>query len=248
MPPVEVLFNAGLAAYLAGALAGLAAWRRPAAARVVGFALALAGTLLQAAASAAALVQVAGATWTLPIGTALFPWTMRLDPLSAYFNLALAFLACAVSVYSFGYVRHMEGKRSAGALVFFYNLLLLSLSLVFTAANAFSFLVAWEVMALVAYCLVSFEHEKAETRRAGVVFLVMSHAGTGLLLVAFLVLANTAQSLDFAHFHLLGSQLPPLEQGAVFLLFFLGFGVKAGIVPLHIWLPEIGRASCRERV
>jgi hydrogenase-4 component B len=70
------------------------------------------------------------------------------------------------------------------------------------------------------------------------VFLVMSHAGTGLLLVAFLVLANTAGSLDFARFHLLGSQLPPLVQGVVFLLFFLGFGVKAGIVPLHIWLPD----------
>src|ERR1039457_534798 len=216
MPSVEALFSVGLAVYLAGAVAGLAAWRRPAAARVAGFPRAAAGTLLQGAASAVALVQGAGATWTLPLGTALFPWTMRLDPLSAYFNLALAFLACAVSVYSFGYVRHMEGKRSAGALVFFYNLLLLSLSLVFTAANAFSFLVAWGVMALVAYCLVSFEHEKAETRRAGVVFLVMSHAGTGLLLVAFLVLANTAQSLDFAHFHLLGSQLPPLAQGVVF--------------------------------
>ena len=238
MPSVEVLFSGGLAVYLAGALAGLAAWRRPAAARIAGFALALAGTLLEGAASAVALVQGTGATWRLPLGTALFPWTASLDPLSAYFNLALAFLACAVSVYSFGYVRPMEGRRNVGALVFFYNLLLLSLSLVFTAANAFSFLVAWEVMALVAYCLVSFEHEKAEARRAGVVFLVMSHAGTGLLLVAFLVLATTARSLDFARFHLLGSQLPPLVQGVVFLLFFLGFGVKAGIVPLHIWLPD----------
>src|ERR1019366_8598000 len=162
MPSVEALFSVGLAVYLAGAVAGLAAWRRPAAARGAGFApalagpllqgaaspvgpgpgagfaLALAGTLLQGAASAMALVQGAGATWTLPLGTALFPWTVRLDPLSAYFNLALAFLACAVSVYSFAYVRHMEGKRNVGALVFFYNLLLLSLSLVFTAANAFS--------------------------------------------------------------------------------------------------------------
>src|ERR1039458_6185847 len=113
MPSVEVLFSGGLAAYLAGALAGLAAWRRPAAARIAGFGLAVAGTLLEGAASAVALVHGTGATWTLPLGTALFPWTVRLDPSSAYFSLALAFLACAVSVYSFGYVRPMEGDRKS---------------------------------------------------------------------------------------------------------------------------------------
>jgi hydrogenase-4 component B len=118
------------------------------------------------------------------------------------------------------------------------NLLLLSLALVFTASNAFFFLVVWEVMALSSFCLISFEHEKEKTRNAGVLFLVMSHAGTGLLLIAFLVLASASGSLDFSSFHLLASRMPPLEQGVIFLLFLFGFGVKAGIVPLHIWLPE----------
>jgi hydrogenase-4 component B len=77
-----------------------------------------------------------------------------------------------------------------GVLGFFNNVLLASLTLVFTASNAFFFLVAWEVMALSAYCLVSFEHEKEETRKAGILFLVMSRAGTGLLPIAFLVLAT----------------------------------------------------------
>ena len=108
----------------------------------------------------------------------LFPCTVRLDPLSAWFTLALALLALAVSVYSFGYLRPMERTRNLGALGFFYNALLLGLALVFTAANAFFFLSAWEVMALSAFCLVTFEHEKAETRRAAVVYLIMSHAGT----------------------------------------------------------------------
>jgi hydrogenase-4 component B len=84
---------------------------------------------------------------------------------------------------------------------------------------------------------VSFEHEKTATRQAGMVFLIMSHAGTGLLLLAFMVLAKAANSLDFANFHLLASKLPPWEQGVVFVLFFLGFGVKAGIIPIHVWLP-----------
>jgi hydrogenase-4 component B len=233
----DTLFLSGLMAYLFAALAGLVCWRRPAAARIISFAIALTGTLLELAASAMALTRNASTTMVLPWGMPLFPWTVRLDPLSSYFNLALAFLAFAVTVFSFGYLHHMERGRNVGALAFFYNLLLLSLTLVFTAANAFFFLVAWEVMALAAFALVTFEHDKEEPRRAGVLFLLMSHAGTGLLLVAFLILASATGSLDFASFHLLGSQLPAAQQSVVFLLFFFGFGVKAGIVPLHIWLP-----------
>jgi hydrogenase-4 component B len=157
--------------------------------------------------------------------------------MSAYFSLALGILASAVSIFSFGYLREWEKRSNVGVLGFFYNILLLSLVLVFTASNVFFFLVAWEVMALAAYCLVSFEHEKEETRRAGILFLIMSHAGTGLLLIAFLVLAVAGGGLSFSTFHLLASQLPPWEQGSVFVLFFLGFGVKAGIIPIHVWLP-----------
>jgi hydrogenase-4 component B len=238
MPPADFLLTGAWLTYLAGAVAGLAAWKRPTTARLAAFGLALFGAILTGWASITAIVHGTSTTWELPFGIPIFSWTVRLDPLSAYFNLALALLAFAVSLYSFGYLRPMEGRRNLGVLGFFYNLLLLSLTLVFTASSAFSFLVAWEVMALSAYCTVSFEHEKEEARRAGVLFLVMSHAGTGLLLIAFLLLASFTGSLDFASFHLLGSSLPPLEQGAIFLLFFLGFGVKAGIVPLHVWLPE----------
>src|SRR5712692_5456294 len=238
MPLSDTLFTAGLVAYLAGAVAGLLSWRRPAAARTIGCGMASTGALLVAAGSAIALGRGTATEWSLPIGVPVVAWTVRLDSLSAFFNLALALLAFAVSVYSLGYLRPMEGRRNLGALGFFYNLLLLSLSLVFTAANAFFFLVAWEVMALTVYCLVSFAHEKQEACHAGLLFLIMSHAGTGLLMVAFLLLASSAGSLDFSHFHLLASQLPPLEGGIIFVLFCLGFGVKAGIVPLHIWLPD----------
>ena len=236
-PLLESLFNAGLIAYLAGAAAGLAGIRVPRRARVAALGLALAGALLEIGAAVMTLWYGTAATWSLPFGVPLFSWSVRLNALSAYFNLALGILAAAVSIYSFGYLREMEGRRNVGILGFFYNILLLSLTLVFAAANAFFFLVAWEVMALSAYCLVSFEHEKAATRRAGTVFLIMSHAGTGLLLIGFLILAQAGGSLDFASFHLLASKLPGWEQGAVFVLFFLGFGVKAGIIPLHVWLP-----------
>ncbi|MCL5745086.1 MAG: hydrogenase 4 subunit B [Acidobacteria bacterium] len=237
MALAEVLFNGGLTAYLAGAAAGLVFIRRPGAARLLVFGMALLGALLETVASAAALTQGATVSWNLPCGVTLFSWTVRLDPLSAFFSLALGVVAAAVSIYSWGYLRNGEARRGVGLLGFFYNVLLLSLALVFTASNAFFFLLAWEVMALSAYCLVSFEHEKKETRKAGTLFLIMSHAGTGLLLMGFLVLATSSGSLDFSEFHLLISKLAPQLQAVVFVLFFLGFGVKAGIIPIHVWLP-----------
>lgn len=240
---IPALFNAGLVAYLAGAATGLAGFRSARLARIGAFGLALAGALLEICAAVLSLARGDGGAWNLPFGVALFSWTVRLGALSAYFILALGLLAAAVSVYSFGYLRPLEDRGNTGALAFFYNVLLLSLTLVFAAANAFFFLVAWEVMALSAFCLVVFEHEKAETRRAGMVFLIMSHAGTGLLLIAFLILAEAAGSLDFSSFHALASHLPAWKQGAVFVLFLAGFGVKAGIIPIHVWLPAAHPAA-----
>src|SRR5579864_3896911 len=235
MPAVELLFNAALACYLAGAFAGLASIRRWSGARVLIFSLSLLGGLLETASAVMTIAQSMTAQWSLPSGIDLFTWTVRLDPLSAYFSLALGILATAVSIFSFGYLREL--KSNVGVLGFFYNVLLLSLTLVFTASNVFFFLIAWEVMALSTYCLVSFEHEKEETRKAGILFLIMSHAGTGLMLIAFLILSTAAGGLDFSSFHLLASALAPGQQAAVFLLFFFGFGVKAGIIPIHVWLP-----------
>lgn len=233
----ELLIQSGLVIWLSGALACLCLSRYPAAARRMGSATALVGSLVELAGATGALILGGIAPFALPFSNPLFSWTVRVDPLAAYFLLILAILSSAVALYSFGYLRPMQG-RDLGAFGFFFNLLLLSLALVFSAANAFFFLIAWEVMALSAFCLVSFEHEKKEARHAGVLFLIMSHAGTGLLFIAFLVLASASRSLEFSSFHLLASTMPPVQQGAVFVLFLLGFGVKAGIIPIHIWLPE----------
>ena len=231
-------FLSGIVVWLAGALASLALGRQPVAARRVACGAALTGSLLTLTGSVVAIFSASASVISLPFDVAMFSWAIRLDPLSAYFSSMLGVLATAIALYSFGYLREMEGRRNLGAFGFFFNLLLASLALVFTASNAFFFLVAWEVMALSAYCLVSFEHEKKETRSAGILFLIMSHAGTGLLMIGFLVLASFSGSLDFSSFHLLASRMPPLQQDAMFLLFLFGFGVKAGVVPVHIWLPE----------
>src|SRR5947208_8298679 len=93
-------------------------------------------------------------------------------------------------------------------------------------------------MALTAYFLVSFEHEKTETRNAGVLYFIMSHIGTGCLILGFLLLFQAAGDYDFDSFRSLGQKMSAGRRDAAFLLFLFGFGVKAGIVPLHIWLPE----------
>jgi hydrogenase-4 component B len=178
---------------------------------------------------------------TFELWPSLIPYlklSIRLDPLSAFFVLLASFLGLALSVYSLGYVRGFYGRKNVGVLGAFYNALLLATTLVFTACNAFFFLLVWELMALTAYCLVSFEHEKTETRNAGVLYFIMSHIGTGCLVLGFLLLFQSSGDYGFESFRALGDKLTPGSRNAAFLLFLVGFGVKAGIVPLHIWLPE----------
>jgi hydrogenase-4 component B len=180
-----------------------------------------------------------GSAWRaeLPNLIGCVPITLRMDALGAFFVLVVSLPGLAVSLYSLGCARGFGERKKVAALGAFYNVMLLSITLVFVAGNAFLFLIAWEVMTLSTYLLVSFEHEKPETRDAGVLFFVMSHIGTGCLILAFLLLFQASGDYGFDGFHALGDKVPAGKRNAVFLLFLVGFGVKAGIVPLHIWLP-----------
>ena len=123
-----------------------------------------------------------------------------------------------------------------------FNVLLLSVELVFVAADVIAFLFAWELMTLSTAALVATEYEVLETRRAAYLYLVMSHVATGSLIAAFFVLASASGSVSLSTL-LAGGVLSGPLRDVVFLLFFLGFGVKAGIIPLHIWLPEAHPAA-----
>src|SRR5205823_694997 len=96
---------------------------------------------------------------------------------------------------------------------------------------------------VVSYLLVVHDHTQAETRRAGFIYLVMTHVGTALLVLAFLVLAAFNRSFDFSAFRAGAAQLPPLARDAIFLLALVGFGTKAGVIPLHVWLPRAHPAA-----
>lgn len=172
-------------------------------------------------------------SWTFDGGFPLLTYSFTIDPLSAFFLLALSLLAVPVATYSLT----DAGKEQATPFSLFFGLLLLSITLVFTAANAVTFLIAWEVMVLTAYCLVVSDHKKDEVRHGGLLYILMSRGGTGLLLIGFLLLCQAAGSMEFAAFHRIGDRLPPAAAVGAFLLFFAGFGVKAGVIPLHIWLP-----------
>jgi len=247
LPSPNLLLQLAFCAYALGVVGSLLALRREKVANLVGFGCAAVAAVLGIAAAMLGLIAGPGAgRAAFELWPSLVPYlqlTIKLDPLGAFFVLILSILALAVSVYSFGYVPAFYGRKNVGVLAAFYNALLLAMTLVFTASNAFFFLVAWEIMALTAYCLVSFEHEQSEARAAGVLYFIMSHVGTACLILGFLLLFQAAggQSpgdYSFDAFRTLGEKMSPARRDAAFLLFLFGFGVKAGIVPLHIWLPE----------
>ena len=247
LPSTAFLLQLALCLYGAGMVLSLLALRRERVANLLGFGCAAVAALAGIGAGMLGLTSGAGdSRAAFELWPSLIPYlrlTVKLDPLGAFFVLIVSFLALALSMYSFGYVRGFYGRKNVGVLAAFYNALLLATTLVFTASNAFFFLIAWEIMALTAYCLVSFEHEKPETRNAGVLYFIMSHVGTGCLILGFLLLfqaagAQSPADYGFDTFRALGDKMSPGRRDVAFLLFLFGFGVKAGIVPLHIWLPE----------
>lgn len=158
-----------------------------------------------------------------------------IDNLTAFFILLISFLSLVVSIYSPGYVKHYELKRNTGLLGALYNLFICTMLLVVSSGNLFFFLISWELMSLVSYFLVIYESEKVEVQKAGIIYLVMTHIGTAFITVAFVLLfkysgQNTISLIDV-------SLLPSGIKNLIFILLLIGFGTKAGIIPMHIWLP-----------
>jgi hydrogenase-4 component B len=171
-----------------------------------------------------------------------FSLDYSIDPLAAWFLIVLSALALPIAIFSIGYTRHPPLDGRSVFLGIAFNVLLLSVELVFIAADVIAFLFAWELMTLATAALVATEYENLETRRAAYLYLVMSHVGTGALIAAFFILASTSGSVALETL-LAGNVLSGSTRDIVFLLFFMGFGVKAGIIPLHIWLPEAHPAA-----
>ena len=236
------LYLASLAVLLAGALSGLLLRRRPALALRIGTGAAVVGSLLGLGAMLPFLLGAPPAALVLPWSEPLGAFHLRLDPLSAFFQVALFAVAVPASVFGAGSMRPYLGRRPLGAFISFYCLLLLAISLVLAAADGVLFLVAWEVMTLASFVLVTFDDEKLQVRRAGFVFLVASHVGTAFLVALFLLLGQNAGGFDSVRFEALRSS-GTVAPALLFALGLIGFGTKAGLVPLHVWLPEAHPAA-----
>jgi hydrogenase-4 component B len=231
-----VLFLAMLGAYGFGALAALAGGRG-----AVGRALAAAGALVGAgAALALGVVAIASGTpFTFALAD-LIPLTgvaLRLDGLGAFFLVVIGLIGVAAAIYGFGYAAAYTGRYSLRLLGAMFNVLLLALSVQVMADNALTFLITWEGMSLVAYWLVLTEHDQPGTVRASVWYIAMTHAGFAALVAMFLLLSSGELTTSFTAMRQEAAALTPLTRDAVFLLALFGFGAKAGIIPLHIWLP-----------
>jgi len=165
-----------------------------------------------------------------------------ITPLSAWFLLVLALLAVPIAAYSVAYLGHGTLDGRSGFVGVGFNVLLGAIEGVFIADGVISFLFAWELMSLASAALVATEHERRDSRRAAFMYLVMSHVGTGCLVAGFFTLASLSGSLAFSEV-LSGSVAAGGMRDVLFVLFFIGFGVKAGMVPLHVWLPEAHPAA-----
>ena len=171
-----------------------------------------------------------------------FSLTYTIDGLSAWFLIVLSTLAIPIAIFSIGYFAHGHFARRSAFIAAAFNVLIGAVELVFVAGDAITFLFAWELMTLTAAALVTTEHEERDSRRAAYLYLVMSHVATGCLIAGFLVLASASGSVSFSTL-LSGDVVRGPMRDGLFALFFIGFGVKAGIIPLHVWLPEAHPAA-----
>ncbi len=243
---LQILLFLVIGGYGGGALAGLlgvgrARWGKVGGA--IGFGVAALSSLLGCTVSAAVMLSGTTLDVNLPRVLPFGDLSLHLDSLSAFFLLVISIVGTFVSLYSPGYASSAAGSEKTGLLAFLYNLFLLSMAGVVIAGDAVLFLILWEVMSLTTFFLIVFEKESTASRRAGFLYVIMTHAGTAFLLVMFLLLFVSTGSFSFSALHGAGAGIPDPTKSIIFLCALIGFGTKAGLIPLHIWLPEAHPAA-----
>ena len=237
--PVVNLVLLDVAAWLVVGTLGLGVLHRT---RLVAHGLfplgALGGLLLSAAGLAGIFAEPS--TAVLPIGLPGLPFHLRVDRLSGYFLFVLGIVSTGIGAFSAGYFRKGEGA-APGLICFEYHVCISSIALVLVADDAYVFMVAWETLTLSATFLVMTNHRIGEIRRAAYLYFLISHIGALALLLCFGILQ--ARTGDYTFANLRAQSLDAFWASLAFLFALVGFGAKAGIFPLHVWLPEAHPAA-----
>ncbi|MEO8488019.1 MAG: proton-conducting transporter membrane subunit, partial [Betaproteobacteria bacterium] len=240
MPPATLtLVLAAIVAWLAIGVLGVAALRKL---RIVSRVLFPAGAAVGVGLAVAAGLAIGDAPHAaiLPLGLPDLPFHVRIDALSAFFLALLGAAGAAISWFSAGYFRSSEGTPP-GLVCFQYHAFLAAMAMVLVADDAYAFMVAWEAMALASYFLVTTEHRIPEIRRAGFLYLLIAHIGAIGILLCFGVLQGGIGDYTFGAMR--GATLGQAWASVAFFLALFGFGAKAGLLPLHVWLPEAHPAA-----
>ena len=196
---MEVLLIGVIFLILSGLFAA-AFSRSPRVATVFGAAGTVVGCSLGMVPAIRVLLGGATESWHIAWDTVHGAFRVELDSLSAFFLVPVLGLSALAAVYGGDYLLAYRHKKSLGSPWFFFNVFVAGMVMVLVAGTGLLFLIAWEVMSVAAYCLVTFEHEKAEVRTAGWIYLIATHLGVAFLFVAFVLLDRYAGSLEFQAF------------------------------------------------
>ncbi len=161
------------------------------------------------------------------------------DALSGFFVMVISILTLSVSIFSIGYTKDIGNKGLKG---FLYNLFILSMYAVVMSGNIVTFLISWETMSVVSYFLVTFDRSE-KSAKAGLIYAVMTHVGTAFIITLFFMLYKNTGHMDFSNIKAAITEVPDDVKSLIFIFSVIGFGTKAGIIPLHTWLPKAHPAA-----
>jgi formate hydrogenlyase subunit 3/multisubunit Na+/H+ antiporter MnhD subunit len=241
-PVMDSFFLAGFL-LLGGAVLPFVFQGFPAATHATGMILSAAGSLVGIFSAVLALVAKSPSSYSVPWVTGGIRLSLHIDGLSAFFLLPIFVIGFTAALYGYSYIHHDIHKVHKIAFHwFFFNILMLSMAAVVTAGNGLQFLVAWEGMSISSFFLVCYDYENEAVCRAGWLYFMATHIGVAFLFFFFLAVSTQSGSLDFESFRTLKS-LSPAVTGGLFILILLGFGSKAGLFPMHVWLPDAHPAA-----
>ena len=237
--PLLLAYAALVCTLLSGATSLFAVRRHPGFLHFGSFLFLFFSGAASVAAGAWALLAKRTVTDRFELGLPWLDWHLRIDPLSGFFLLLLGTLVVAVSLYGPSYTREFargQGAQPLPPLGVFTALFVLGMQLLLLADDALVFMIFWEMMSLSGYFLVVYQHQHAANRHAAFLYLLLAHVGALVILLSFGVLAAFGGGLTFDQMR--AAELTPLWATISFGCAFLGFGVKSGMVPLHVWLPD----------